>query len=293
MRNMHHNMGLIEQTHTMWREWEWADSSPEGVEEMNLFQTSVPLLWCYSPFARSSLHLIGNLSCQFVRLWGLGWHFEKWDRLRSYPTCQTESPQSQSLFILCSELSWLQSGVYGQLYSFNSFIIHPVVFQTANACTSGNCCVFKLRLRSHQRQLEVQVAAFICACFMERGWRVVLKCVIVTLVLGFCVALGDERDSVSSANQRCSDNRNSGRDAVLPAAWCVWCPDRGSLSFQGAALQALEGAKCLVRNSLAIMRRQSGCNYSRSITELTATCSDCARVCFKQTFFFPPGCRVF
>ncbi len=45
------------------------------------------------------------------------------------------------------------------------------------------------------------------------------------LGVGFLRGFGDESDTVSSAHQlmfpaRCSDNRNTGRDAVLPAARC-------------------------------------------------------------------------
>lgn len=128
----------------------------------------------------------------------------------------------------------------------------------------------------------------------SRLWRLFVLVLLCDLDTGVGFLRGTEGDrlSVSCAHQPCSDNRNTGSNAVLPAARCVWCPDadvswsrdRGSLSFQGAALQALEGVKCLVWNSLAIALRRSGCNYSRSITELMVTWSDCALVYFKQTF---------
>lgn len=72
----------------------------------------------------------------------------------------------------------------------------------------------------------------ISASFMEHGWCVELhyrQCVCdrdTGLGVGFLRGFGDDSDTVSSTHQlmfpvRCSDNtKNTGRDAVLPAARC-------------------------------------------------------------------------
>lgn len=57
------------------------------------------------PFARSSLHLIGNSSWKFVRLWGLGWHFWK---LGSFKVLPNMSDWKPSVTITLYSLLWAE-----------------------------------------------------------------------------------------------------------------------------------------------------------------------------------------